>query len=54
MRVARKKTFSFLYLFQPEDSTGLHSYENQAGGVLKVLFWTGMSFMMSVGISQLI
>lgn len=48
------------YLFQPEDSTGapwddeLCRAANGPLGLIKLLFWTGVSMALSLGISQLV
>ena len=49
----------WMYLFYPEDSTGapqsntLIKNANGPLGVVKVALWTGVSFLISMGISQL-
>jgi hypothetical protein len=51
---------ALVYLFKPEDSTGepwseeLCRAANGPLGLVKLLFWTGVSMALSVGISQLI
>ena len=48
------------YLLQPEDSTGapwtneLCRAANGPLGLVKLLFWTGVSMVLSVGVSQLV
>lgn len=63
MSFARKTNFSVMDLITPEDSTPVGaamntsamrpSMENRVFSTAKVLLWTGMAFIMSMGISLL-
>ncbi len=54
MRSKGRKTFDWLYLFQPEDSTlVMESGVTEACKLCKVALWVGVSFIMAAGISQL-
>jgi len=51
-----KKPSIMQYIFQPEDSTyGLAQSMDAtlSRRTIKTMFWVGMSFLLSVGISQL-
>ncbi|KAB1442697.1 hypothetical protein [Pseudodesulfovibrio senegalensis] len=63
MSFGRKKNISLVELIMPEDSTPVGAamastslkpcLANRTFATAKVMLWTGMSFILSVGISQL-
>ncbi len=54
MRSRKRKTFDWLYLLQPEDSTPLTEYGvTETCKLCKTFLWVGVSFLLTVGLSQL-